>query len=611
MSRSKRTKILGLIGGCAMLVSAACAQVPPRQVNVTGPAGAYLNEERLAQQSTVLLNNEKQLIPIGHLETARIASVHFTYNNAAVFDSLLNKYTRVQSFDATKYGSAGVMQLANDLKLYNTIILQVTDGDLANPQVLSFINSVDKVKDLVVTVFGSGRILPQLDNVSSPVVWCQRQTEVATANAAQSIFGGIAFTQKLQQKFSARYTSGAGFLTAKTRLQYAIPEEVGINAVNLQPIDQIAREAIAQHAAPGCVVLVAKDGKVIFNKAYGYHTYEPALPEKITDIFDLASVTKITATTMEVMRLAEQGKLNLDSTMGTYIPMAVNTNKRDIKVRELMLHQAGLIPYIPFYEKLRASDHSADSSAAFPTKVAEGYYIRKDYFRDVMLPQMLNTPLRTRGQYVYSDLSMYFTKEVVETITAQPLNTYVQQQFFNPLGAQTEGFLPRNRFAADRIIPTENDTYFRHSQLVGYVHDQGAAMVGGVSGHAGNFASANDLAIQFQMLLNKGTYGGVQYFKPETVTQFTSRQSDVSRRGLGFDGWGPLEASHYPSTLASPGTYGHTGYTGTCVWVDPKYNLVYIFLSNRVYPKVTDKLSSLRIRPRIQDVVYEAIQKGL
>ncbi len=594
-----------------MLVSAACAQVPPRQVNVTGPAGAYLNEERLAQQSTVLLNNEKQLIPIGHLETARIASVHFTYNNAAVFDSLLNKYTRVQSFDATKYGSAGVMQLANDLKLYNTIILQVTDGDLANPQVLSFINSVDKVKDLVVTVFGSGRILPQLDNVSSPVVWCQRQTEVATANAAQSIFGGIAFTQKLQQKFSARYTSGAGFLTAKTRLQYAIPEEVGINAVNLQPIDQIAREAIAQHAAPGCVVLVAKDGKVIFNKAYGYHTYEPALPEKITDIFDLASVTKITATTMEVMRLAEQGKLNLDSTMGTYIPMAVNTNKRDIKVRELMLHQAGLIPYIPFYEKLRASDHSADSSAAFPTKVAEGYYIRKDYFRDVMLPQMLNTPLRTRGQYVYSDLSMYFTKEVVETITAQPLNTYVQQQFFNPLGAQTEGFSPRNRFAADRIIPTENDTYFRHSQLVGYVHDQGAAMVGGVSGHAGNFASANDLAIQFQMLLNKGTYGGVQYFKPETVTEFTSRQSNVSRRGLGFDGWGPLEVSHYPSTLASPGTYGHTGYTGTCVWVDPKYNLVYVFLSNRVYPKVTDKLSSLRIRPRIQDVVYEAIQKGL
>jgi CubicO group peptidase (beta-lactamase class C family) len=608
MSKNKWVKLLGICSGFTMLISAACAQVPPQ---VGGTPGAYLTEERLAQQSTVLLNNEKQLIPVNHLETARIASVHFTYSNAAVFDSLLNKYTRVQPFDAAKYGSAGTMQLANDLKLYNTIILQVADGDLTNPQVMQFINSVDHLKNLVITVFGSGRILSQLNQVTSPVIWCQRQTEVATANAAQAIFGGIAFIQKLPQSFSARYAAGTGFTTSKIRLQYSIPEEVGINAANLRPIDQIAQEAIAEHAAPGCVVLVAKDGKVIFNKAYGYHTYEHSQPEKITDIFDLASVTKITTTTMEVMRLVEQGKLNLDSTLSTYVPVAANTNKRDIKVRELMLHEAGLIPYIPFYEKLKATDHSADSSATYPTKVSEGYYLRKDYFRDVMLPQMLNTPLRTRGQYVYSDLSMYFTKEVVETITAQPLNVYVQQQFFDPLGTQTEGFLPRNRFAADRIIPTENDTYFRHSLLIGYVHDQGAGMVGGVSGHAGNFASANDLAIQFQMLLNKGTYGGVQYFKPETVTQFTSRQSNNSRRGLGFDGWGPLAASHYPSTLASDGTYGHTGYTGTCVWVDPKYNLVYVFLSNRVYPQVTDKLSHLRIRPRIQDVVYEAMQKGL
>lgn len=565
----------------------------------------------MAQQSTVLLNNQKQLVPITHLETAKIASIHFTYSNAAVFDSLLNKYAKVQPFDATKYGSAGTMQLANDLKLYNTLILQVADADLTNPQVLGFINSVDKVKNLIITVFGAGRILGKLDSVSSPIVWCQRQTAVATANAAQAVFGGIAFTQRLPQSFSAKYTSGSGVITTKTRLQYTIPEDAGIRATNLQPIDAIVQEALNEHATPGCAVLVAKDGKVIFNKAYGYHTYDHSIPEKITDIFDLASVTKITATTMEVMRLVEQGKLNLDSTMGYYLPIARGSNKSDIKVRELMLHQAGLIPYIPFYESLRAGDHSPDSSAAYPTKVADGYYLRKDYYRDVMLPRMINTPLRTRGQYVYSDLSMYFTKEIVETITAQPLNEYVQQQFYNPLGAQSEGFLPRNRFPASRIVPTENDTYFRHTLVDGYVHDQGAAMVGGISGHAGNFASTNDLAIQFQMLLNKGTYGGVQYFKPETVTQFTSRQSNVSRRGLGFDGWGPLPDSHYPSTLASPGTYGHTGFTGTCVWVDPKYNLVYIFLSNRVYPKDSPLLSSRRIRPRIQDAVYEAIEKGL
>ncbi len=605
MRESKWPGLLNLL--TVMMISGACAQNPPVIID----SKAYLNEAQLARQTTVLLNNEKQIIPIGHLETAKVASIHFTYSNAAVFDSLLNKYTKVQSFDAARYGSAGTMQLANDLKLYNTLILQVADADLNNPQVMNFINTVDKLKSLVITAFCSGSALGRLDQVTAPVIWCQRQTAVAAASTAQAVFGGIAITQKLPQTFSARYAAGAGFITAKTRLQYTIPEDAGINSVNLLPIDDIAREAIAGQAAPGCVVLVARDGKVIFNKAYGYHTYDHTLPEKVTDIFDLASVTKITATTMEVMRLTEQGRLNLDSAMGTYVPVARGTNKNDIKVRELMLHQAGLIPYIPFYERLRAADHSPDSSAAYPTKVAEGYYMRKDYFRDVMLPAMLNSALRTRGRYEYSDLSMYFTKEVVETITAQPLNNYVQQQFYNPLGAQTEGFLPRSRFAANMIVPTEEDTYFRHSLLIGYVHDQGAAMVGGVSGHAGNFASANDLAIQFQMLLNKGTYGGVQYFKPETVTEFTSRQSNVSRRGLGFDGWGPLEGSHYPSILASPGTYGHTGYTGTCVWVDPKYNLIYIFLSNRVYPRVTDKLSQLRIRPRIQDAIYEAIEKGM
>ncbi len=175
---------------------------------------------------------------------------------------------------------------------------------------------------------------------------------------------------------------------------------------------------------------------------------------------------------------------------------------------------------------------------------------------------------------------------------------------------QTAGFSPRNRFSKDRIVPTENDTYFRMTLLEGYVHDQGASMVGGVSGHAGLFASSNDLAILYQMILNKGSYGGKQYFKPATVDQFTARQSEVSRRGLGFDRWDSDATKKYPSEFASPLTYGHTGYTGTCVWVDPKYNLVYIFLSNRVHPTVSTKLLDLSIRPRIQDVVYKAIEKG-
>ncbi len=393
------------------------------------------------------------------------------------------------------------------------------------------------------------------------------------------------------------------------RLKYTVPEEVGINIAALKGIDDIANEAIRERATPSVVVMVVKDGKVIFNKAYGTHTYIDPTPTSITDIYDLASVTKISATTMAVMRLLEQQKLKLDTNVGAYIPKARKTNKNEIAVREVMLHQAGFTPYIPFYRNLVPSDYSCDSSAAYPTKVADNYFIRKGYFEEVMWPQMLNSVLANQGKYIYSDLSMYFMKEIVERQSGEHLENYVQDQFYKPLGMTRAGFNPRRRFPKDQIIPTEDDQPFRKTLLEGYVHDQGAAMVGGVSGHAGLFSSANDLAILYQMILNRGVYGGTQYFKPGTVDMFTAKQSDVSRRGLGFDRWDPESTSGYPSKLASPQTYGHTGYTGTCVWVDPKYNLIYIFLSNRVNPAVSAKLSDLNIRGRIQDVIYEAIIK--
>jgi CubicO group peptidase (beta-lactamase class C family) len=423
------------------------------------------------------------------------------------------------------------------------------------------------------------------------------------------MFGGIAAANKLSSTVSPKYTAGSGYSTVATRLKYTIPEDAGVNADDLKEIDNITAEAINAKAAPGMVVLVAKDGKVIFNKAYGTHTYGGA-PDKVTDIFDLASVTKITATTPMVMRLVEQKKLKLDTNIGAYIAMARSTEMNNIPVKDVMLHQAGFIPYIPFHDGVKATDHSSDSSAAFPTKVADGYFIRKDYFKEVMWPKMLNAPIRTRGKYVYSDISMYVMKDIVEHISGEPLNEYVQQEFYTPLGMQTAGFLPRNRFSREQIIPTENDTYFRKTLLVGYVHDQGAALVGGVSGHAGLFASSNDMAIMYQMLLNKGTYGGQQYFKPETVTTFSARQSNVSRRGFGFDRWDPDLSKRYPSTTASAQTFGHTGYTGTAVWVDPSRGLVYVFLSNRVNPTVTDKLVKMGIRSRIQDVINKAIDNG-
>jgi CubicO group peptidase (beta-lactamase class C family) len=504
-----------------------------------------------------------------------------------------------------------LIDLSSDLKWYNTIILQLTEADLANPQIIDFISSNQKLKNVIVTAFGGGVMLSKLNNVTVPVLWSERLTPVSVLYSAQAIFGGMPVTQKLTRTYSPQFATGMGFITNKIRLQYTVPEDAGINASNLKGIDDIAREAIAEHATPGCVVLVAKDGKVIFNKAYGYHTYDNSIPDRITDIFDLASMTKVSATTMEAMKLTDEGKLSLEGTLGDYIPLARNSNKNNIQIRELLMHQAGLIPDIKGFEKVKPADHSTDSSAAYPIHVSDHYFLRKDYYKDVMLPDMLSSPLKTRGQYVYSDVSMLLMMEVLESITAIPENVYVQQQFYNPLGMQTAGFLPLHRFNQNQIPPTENDQKYRQSLLDGYVHDPTAALMGGVAGHAGLFASANDVAILYQMVLNRGTYGGTQYFKPEVVDLFTSKQSAVSRRGLGFDRWDPIEDRHYPSKLASPQTYGHTGFTGTCIWVDPKYNLVYIFLSNRVHPDVSNKLGSLNIRPRIQDVVYEAINKGM
>jgi serine-type D-Ala-D-Ala carboxypeptidase len=589
-----------------ILLNSACAQGP------SAGGLSFVNEEKLAAQSTILFNNASYLIPLQNLDEAKVASIHFTNPYAAGFDSLLNKYTKVATFNGSNYtGAKSLDDLSTDLKWYNTLIVQLTDADMSNPQIISFINSNQKVKNVVIALSGNVNSLAKLTYVTVPIIWTEHISPVAAQWSAQAIFGGVAITQKLNRNISYAFKPNMGFITSKIRLQYTVPEDAGINAINLQGIDNIAAEAIAERATPGCVVLVVKDGKVIFNKAYGYHTYDKTMPDKLTDIFDLASMTKISATTIETMQLVDQGKLNIDSTVGAYLPVTRKTNKSGLLVRELLEHQAGLIPDIPTLEAVKPSDKSTDSSAAYPTKVNERYYLRKDYFKDVMWPLMLNSTLKTRGQYVYSDLSMCYMQQIIETVTSTPENVYTQKQFYNPLGMQTAGFLPLYRFSPGQIVPTEDDPIYRHAVLDGYVHDPTAALMGGVAGHAGLFASANDVAILYQMVLNGGSYGGEQYIKPETVAQFTAKQSAVSRRGLGFDRWDPDLDHHYPSKLASNQAYGHTGFTGTCVWVDPKYNLVYIFLSNRVYPNLGSKLSSLNIRPRIQDVVYEAIQKGM
>ncbi|MGB4398696.1 MAG: serine hydrolase [Daejeonella sp.] len=588
------------------LLLAACAPSAEHRHNEE-----YIAEEKSAAASTVLLNNSEKPIPLQDLQDKEIASVNMGSAHATAFDSILNKYAAVRSFSFSgDSSSADKNSLNAALEPFNTLILQITDQALKAHGALPFIKEIQKNRNIILSLSGDVQSLALLDEIKAPLIWSNQKSEERSIFAAQLIFGGVAAQAKLPKSISENYPTGAGFSTSVVRLKYSVPEDAGINISDLKGIDKIAAEAIRKEAAPSIAVMVIKDNKVIFNKAYGTHTYNSKIQSKTSDIYDVASLTKTSATTLAVMRLYEQGKLKLDTNAGAYLPKARKTSKNRILVRDLMLHQAGLVPFIPFYVKLTKNDRSSDSSAAYPTKVSENYFLRKGYFQDVMWPAMLNSALGKKDTYVYSDLNMYFMKEIVESLSGKALEDIVQTQFYEPLGMERTGFKPRERFQKDQIIPTEQDDKFRKSLLHGYVHDQGAAMVGGVAGHAGLFATTNDLGILYQMLLNGGTYGGKQYFKQETVEKFTARYSSISRRGLGFDRWDPKSKKGFPSKLASPETYGHTGYTGTCVWVDPKYNLVYIFLSNRVNPTVNNKLSKLDIRERIQDVVYKAILKG-
>ena len=598
-----KSRIRFIISFLIVVFNSACAQ--DHVINE-----AWLNNFNAVGAKIVVLNNKKDDLPLKNLEQMRIASIRFGNSQTEVFDSLLNKYAHVYSDNGNRFLlNRYVNSLSNLLQSFNLVIVTLDDVSILNKGTLDYLLFLEKKKQLVIAFCGNEANLARLDDFQSPIIYSKYPWVQSSAYLAQLIFGGVTAQARLSETtLSKKYLKGMGSSTDKIRFSYSVPEDVSLNAVDLNPIDKIVAEAIKARATPGAVVLVAKDGKVIFNKAYGYHTYQNLTPESVTNVFDLASVSKL-ATTTVAMRMYEKGQLNLDTVISAYLPETINTNKQNIKVKELLLHQAGLVAYIPFFERLRIGDYSRIQSDYFSVQVADSFYVAKEYYKREMYPLMLRSPIANRGSYLYSDLSMYFMKEIIEKIAQQPFEEYVDEQFFKPLGMYTSGYHPRKRLDKNQIVPTEQDSYFRKTLLWGFVHDQGAAMVGGVAGHAGLFTNATDLAILFQMLLNKGYYGGRQYLKPETINLFTARYSSVSRRGLGFDKWDPNPIKQYPSKYSSSQTYGHTGYTGTCVWVDPVKNLIYIFLSNRVHPKVTDKLSEMQIRKRILDVVYKAIDK--
>lgn len=405
-------------------------------------------------------------------------------------------------------------------------------------------------------------------------------------------------------------------------LTYANPSAVGMDSLYIHAkVDSIMTMAIKEEAFPGAQVLVAKNSKIIFHKAYGFHTYDSLQEVGLTDIYDLASVTKIIGPLPALMKLHDQGKLDLDAPFSTYWPDWKNRrDKKDLSVREVFAHQAGLIPYIIFLQdvmkkngslKKRFVRHQPDDK--FSSRAYENIYI-KDKFKKKIYRKIKRSKVSDIKRYKYSGLTFLLYPEMISQMTATDYETYLTQNFYAPLGATTLGFKPKTKNYPNNIVPTELDTLFRHGLTKNWVHDENAALMGGVSGNAGLFASATDLAKMMQMYMNYGSYGGKRYLSEETVREFTRVQypDNDNRRGLIFDkpelNNGELGLTDsYPAPSSSPESFGHSGFTGTFVWADPTHELVYIFLSNRVYPSRThSNIYKYNIRSAVQQVFYEA-----
>ncbi|MEZ4887466.1 MAG: glycoside hydrolase family 3 N-terminal domain-containing protein [Chitinophagales bacterium] len=581
-----------------------------------------LLQQHLYENALTLVQNNRRLIPFNELDKKRFASLSIGVSTLSTFQETLGKYAPFAHHTLKMSDSNAAFDAKFDaLKSYDPVVISIHDMSKSfsrnfgiSPQALKLIGRLQQVTNVVITVFGSPYSLKNFDN-SQTVLMAYEENKMTEDLSAQLLFGAIAAKGKLPITASSNYVYGQGLTTSGgLRLKYTIPEDVGISRDDLQQIDFIAQGAVRNGDTPGCQVLIAKDGKVIYQKSFGYHTYKRRVSVKDTDLYDLASITKVASTIPVLMDLEEQGQLNLYSTLGNNFPELKYTNKSNLFLRDILIHESGLRAWIPFYEEtipIRSKVYKTQPDEQFSIEVAKNMYMDKSYV-DKIFSTINDSDLPTVGKYKYSDLGYFYFKKYIENKTGKPLNEYVEQRFYQPLGLSTMGYLPTKRFSNYSIVPSEYDGKWRRQEVNGYVHDMGAAMLGGVGGHAGLFSNANDLAILMQMLLNNGWYGGQRYLNAGTIQKFTSYQKEGNRRGLGFDKPEPNPRNLANTTRKASGeTFGHTGFTGTCVWADPQQDLVYVFLSNRTFPNMDNfKLVKSKVRERIHEVVYDAIEKG-
>ena len=574
----------------------------------------------LYENAITVLKNTNTILPIRDLANQKIAYVKIGDATSSAFVSTLKKYTEV-----TEIAADNLENLQLKLNQFTTVIVGYHKSDKAfkefdfSQEELHKLAFLAKNNSVILDVFASPYSLIPIESFNDieGVVVSYQNGVVAQEVAAELIFGAIEAKGKLPVTITTDFKTNTGLSTEKLNvLGFTAPENVGMNPLILDKIEAVAQKAINGKMAPGMQILVARKGKVIYQKSFGYQTYEKNRKVTDTTLYDVASLTKILSTLPNVMLQYDQQKINMETRLDSMLPIFKNTNKQDIHFKELLSHYARLQPWIPFYKAtIDKKGNPLDnyykkvSELQFSTKVADSLFLRNDY-HDTIMKLIADSQLLPQKKYKYSDFTFIILKEYLEKQTGKKLDILSNENFYKPLGANNTMYNPLQRVDKERIAPTEIDSYFRHQTIQGYVHDMGAAMEGGVGGHAGIFSNSMDVAKIMQLYLQKGNYANKQYFSEKTFNDFNTCYfcAEGNRRGVGFDK--PQLGDKGPTCgCASMTSFGHTGFTGTMAWADPEIEIVYVFLSNRTFPgDAANKLSSENIREDIQEIIYDAIE---